>query len=214
MKHESLGGLQPSISFQFGLGKVSKALPPLSTTEKSIPRRNVAASSFISSFASRWPRQVVLPTEINDSVSRRLDRERQEGRTSTPTNVRVLRIRAWTAWIEFPWIRVQLLIQMDVAERINDVMSRRNELPVDVYIRPHVLSHGGVRLCQPGCLVYQCIKDGRGTFPCIQWDLCECDRELREGSASLVRRQRMCEHERLNLRVGLRLPLGVCAKIS
>jgi len=63
MKHESLGGLQPRISFQFGLGKVSKTLPPLSTTEKSIPRRNIVESSFISSFASRWPRQVVLPTK-------------------------------------------------------------------------------------------------------------------------------------------------------
>ena len=154
MKHESLGGLQPSISFQFGLGKVSKTLPPLSTTEKSSPRRNIAETSFISSFASRWPRQVVLPTKIARVLVKGLRvRVPREVRTSSPTEVGESCVGTRTAWIEFPWIGVQLLIQMDIAEWIDNVMAGRNELPVDMHVWSHVFSHRGMRLRQPGCLV-------------------------------------------------------------
>ena len=149
-----------------------------------------------------------------NGVSLWLERKCKESQTSTPTNVGVLRVRKRTGWIKFPWVGVKLLVQMDVAERINDVMARRNELPVDVNVRSHVLSHGRVRLRQPGCLAYHRIEDGRRTLPCIQRDLSECSREIEEGSAGLVRRQRVREHERFNLRVGLCLPLGVCTDVS
>ena len=102
---------------------------------------------------------------------------------------------------------------MDVAERIDDVMARRNELPVDVHVRSHILSHGRMRLRQPGCLAYRRVEDGRRTLPCIQRDLSERNREIGEGSASLVRRQRVCEHERFNLCSGLSLPLGVRTEV-
>jgi len=103
------------------------------------------------------------------------------------------------AWIEFPRIRVQLLVQVDVAEWIDDVMPRRNQLSVNVYVRSHVLSHRGVRLRQPSCLVYQGIEDWGRTFPYIQRDLREGGREIGERSANLIGRRRVGEHQRSDL---------------
>jgi len=59
--NEPTGGLQRRMSFQLGTGRGFDGCPCWSTTECRKPSMNMAVTSLSSTFASRVPRQVVLP---------------------------------------------------------------------------------------------------------------------------------------------------------
>lgn len=160
-------GLQYSISFQSGVGRGFAASPVSLTTEWRYPRTNMAVMSLSSTLASLVPKQVVFPTFRRLSVTNWEKLKKQQ--TSSPTNVTESGVlHFWPSGVEFPWIRIQLRVQMDVAERVYNVSSCRDPFLVNVEFWPNIASHRRVRLSNACRLFDDGIKNGRFRFPDIE----------------------------------------------
>ena len=94
----------------------------------------------------------------------------QKKRTTSPADVSKRRLRLRPGRIEFPGIRVQVRVQVDVTERIHDVGTRGDHLPADVHLGPDIQPQGSMRLRQTQRLPDHSVQNGRLRLPHLERD--------------------------------------------
>jgi hypothetical protein len=129
----------------------------------------MAVISLSSTLASLVPKQVVFPTIRYLSVTHESGKRVKKSQTSSPTNVSetgALHFRP--SGVEFPWIGVQLRVQMDVAEWVYNVSSRRYPFLVNVEFWPEIAAHRRMRLGNARRFLDDGVKNRRFRLPDIE----------------------------------------------